>query len=293
MFGRKTKTEIASGNKIGSDNTIKNSLIDLDIEIKDLDKVFALLFPSLRKEILLRYRAETINLITLETYKIAQNEDIQLNPIPAKIALPMIEKMSLEHEPDMYEKWARLLIATGVKPNPIHQQYAEILSNLNNQNAVVLKEIYRNQPYPDMESKFDESINKYKFQVFYNNEESGKRKSYDMTEYGHPLKTPFMALPHFFHFPLIICGTEECTETYTPYYENGKAVVKKYNIRKLSNEDNNLLLGLEKLSLIKCYSLLAEEKKNEEGSLFYVNKCVVLLTRFGYSFVDCLEHPTK
>jgi len=291
MFWRKTK--IASNNKIGSDNTIKNSLINFDNDFSGLKDTVALFFPSIRNEMILRYRAETIAKIGLEAYSIAKNENVQLKPIPAKMALPLVEKMSLEHEPDMYEKWAKLLIATCVNLNPINQQYAEILSNLNNQSAKFLKEIYKNQPDPDMESKFDESINKYKFQVYYNNEESGKRRSYDTTDYGNPLKTPFMKLPYFFRFPLIVCGTEECTEIYTPYYENGEAVVNKYNILKLSNEDNNLLLGLEKLSLIKYYLLLAEEKKDEEGNLFYVNKCGVLLTRFGYSFVDCLEHPTK
>jgi hypothetical protein len=260
-------------NKIASDNEINvnQSLVHNEFNFEGIDKVSSI------------------------AYTMAMNENIPIKHIPPKIAMPLIEKMSLENESDMYEKWAKLLIATGVNPNPIHQQFADILANLNNKSANFLREIFENQSDSEMESKYEESINKYKFQVFYNNEEINRRRSFDPSEYGNPLNpmTPFYPLPTFFHFPLIICGTEESAESTTPYYENDMAVVNKYNILKFSDEDNNLLLVLEKLGLIKYYFLLNEEKKDEEGKLFYVRKCGTLLTKFGYSFVDCLENPTK
>jgi hypothetical protein len=122
--------KIASDNKFISDNTNKISLFNIENDFTGLAKAVMCFFPSIRYEMLLRYRAETIAKIGIEAYKIAQNENIQTNPIPPKIAIPLIEKMSLEHEPDMYERWARLLVATSVNPNPIYQQYADILSNL-------------------------------------------------------------------------------------------------------------------------------------------------------------------
>jgi hypothetical protein len=276
--------------KIASDNTIKNSLINFDPDFSGLKDVVALFFPSMRYEMILRYRAETIAKIGIDAYRMVQDENIEINPIPPKIALPL-----LEHEPDIYKKWAKLLIATGVNPNPIYQQYADTLSNLNDKNANFLKDIFENQSESEMESKFEESINKYKFQVFYDNEESGRRRSFDPSEYENPLNPiiPFHPLPSFFHFPLIICGTEESIESTIPYYEDGKAIVNKYNMLKFSNEDNNLLLVLEKLGLIKYYFFYNEEKKDEEGKQFYVRKCGVLLTHFGYSFVDCFENPVK
>ena len=87
-------------------------------------------------------KTENIVKVSLEAYRIAQSENIQIKPIPPKIALPLIEKMSLEHEPDMYEKWANLLIAVGANPNPVHQQYTDLLYNLDNYSAKFLKNIY-------------------------------------------------------------------------------------------------------------------------------------------------------
>jgi len=128
--------------KLVSDNTIKNSLISFDVDFNGLKDVVAYFFPSMRHEIVLRYRAETIAKIGTIAYNRAKDTHLQTNPIPPKIALPLIEKMSLEHEPDMYEKWANLLIAVSVNFNPVHQQYADLLYNLDNYCANFLKNIY-------------------------------------------------------------------------------------------------------------------------------------------------------
>jgi hypothetical protein len=286
--------KIASDNKIGSDNTIKNGLINFDVDFSGLKDAIALFFPSIRDEMVLRYRAETIAKIGIEAYRLAKDENIKINPIPPKIALPLIEKMSLEYEPDMYEKWAKLLIAAGVKSNPIHQQYADILANLNNENANFLKEIYEQQSSPNIEKEYEEDNNKSIFQQCYDEIKRHTSKHPSITgEDGYSLPDSFGLFHSFFRYPLILYGTEKSIETYTPYYGNGKAVVPKNTVLVFTKEDNNNLIGLKKLGLIKYQYLYHEQGKGEDGKTVYVKRCGVLLTQFGYYFVDCLEHPTK
>lgn len=284
--------KIASNIKVASDNKI--SLVNIENDFSGLAKAAALFFPSFRHEMILTYRAETIAKIGIEAYRIVQNENIQINPIPPKIALPLIERMSLEHEPDMYEKWAKLLIAAGVNPDPIHQQYADILVNLNTKSANFLKEIYEKQKDPNIEKDYEEDINKLLFQQCY--DEIQRRTSRHSTitgEKGYSLPDSFGALYSFFQYPLILCGTEKSIETYTPYYQNGKEIKTKYVVLTFAKEDNNNLIGLEKLGLIKCRHLDHEQGYGENGETMSIKRCGVLLTQFGYSFVDCLEHPTK
>jgi len=269
-------------------------LINFDVDFSGLKDAVALFFPSIRHEIVLRYRAETIAKIGIEAYKIAQAENIQINPIPSKIALPLIEKMSLEHEQDMYEKWAKLLIATGVKSNPIHQQYADILANINNENANFLKGIYKEQKSPNAEKEYEAYINQSIFKECY---DDIRRSSSHVSILGKreesALPDSFGAFRSYFEYPLILYGTEKSIETYTSYYENDKAVKIKNTILVFTKNDNNSLIGLEKLGLIRHQYLYEEQGKDEDGKTIYRKRCGVLLTPFGYSFVDCLEHPTK
>jgi hypothetical protein len=289
--------KIASDIKVASDNTIKNGLINFDVDFSGLKDVVALFFPSIRNEMILRYRAETIAKIGIEAYRMAISEGIQINPIPPKIALPLIEKMSLEHEPDMYEKWAKLLIAAGVKPNPIHQQYADILSNLNCKSASFLKEIYTKQGDDEYESKFDEYIDKSRFQDLYKEAERRAKKRNDgVGEYSRGILS-YMTFHNNFYFPLFISGTEEKIISTKVFKVIGNSPPiqgeREGTFLVLTKEESNMLLGLEKLGLIryKEFETVREKIKGEE--YIYVKQYGVLLTKFGHSFVDCLEHSTK
>ena len=295
MFGDEADKEV----KIASDNTIKNSLLNFETHINGLEKAVALFFPSIRHEMILRYRAETIAKIGVEAYKMAVSEGIQINPIPPKIALPLIEKMSLEHEPDMYGKWAKLLIATGVKSNPIQQQYADILANLNNENANFLKDIYTKQADPDLESKFDEYVDKSRFQDLYKEAESkAKKENAGVEEYSRGiLSNMFFPSNRNFDFSLFIPGTEEKLIFTKKTIIFGNMVLSDERndwCLVLTKEKNNMLLGLEKLGLIKYKEYRSGGmKQTKEGKDLYINHYGLLLTKFGYSFVDCLENPTK
>jgi len=281
--------------KIASDNTIRNSLFSFENDFGNLKDVVALFFPSIRHEMILRYRAETIAKIGIEAYRIAQDENIQINPIPPKIALPLIEKMSLEHEPDMYEKWAKLLIAAGVNPNPIQQQYAEILSNLNSKSAYFLKEIYTQQTKSDMEEEYYKYIETTRFQENYDKLQNHVAAKATVFIQGQPVLPKIIGVLNTnFNFPLIISGSEENETTnsivITPN-ENNNAL-EKCNL-VFTKEDKNMLIGLKKLDLIEYKYITYESRKNNGGEQINIERCGALLTKFGYSFVDCLENPTK
>lgn len=292
MFGDEANKEI----KIASDNTIKNGLINFDVDFSGLKDAVALFFPSIRDEIVLRYRAETIARIGIEAYRLAIEENIKINPIPPKIALPLIEKMSLEHEPDMYERWAKLLIAAGVNSNPIHQQYADILSNLDNKNAELLKIIYEKQASPDIEKEYEEDINKSMFQKCYDElqrHSSWRSRSSLSGEDNYSLPDSFGAFHSLFRYPLILHGTEKSAKTYVPFIVSYKEPVKEYSILVFSKEINNDLIGLEKLGLIKHNLIFREQGKDKNEESVFIERYGILLTQFGYNFVDCLENPTK
>jgi hypothetical protein len=296
----KETDKIASDIKVGSDNeiTVKPPFVHNEFHLGGIEKAIALFFPSVRKEFLLRMRAETIDKVSCEAYKMAMNGNIPIKPIPNKIAVPLIEKMSLEHEPDMYEKWARLLIAAGVNPNPIHQQFADILANLNNQNANFLKEIYTKQADDEYENKFDEYIDKTRFQDLYKEAEKKAKKENDgVSEYSRSILS-YMPFHNSFHFPLFISGTEEkiiSTKIWTVNENSPMAIPgeREDTFLVLTKEENNMLLGLEKLGLIKYQEFDTEREKIKGEEYIYVKQYGVLLTKFGHSFVDCLEHPTK
>jgi len=269
MLGEEV-AKIASDNKVASDNTIKNSLINFEFDFSGLKDAVALFFPSIRHEMILRYRAETIAKIGIEAYRIAKEEGLKINPIPPKIALPLIEKMSLEHEPDMYRKWAGLLIATGVNPNPIHQQYADILANLNTHSANILKYIYSSHLKSDSEMMYKKYSDIIKFLETYNDAIcSNKIKLNDhKTKPGntvlmcYAIDNDFNKLDEYFlsysfmektihiskefGFPLVLHSIKLYNgmdnDYIVPVDNNDNVLLSNDNHFRFSNEDKNMIL---------------------------------------------------
>jgi len=275
--------------KLASDNKV--SLFNIENIFSDLNEVVTTFFPSFRFEKLLRYRAETIAKVGIEAYKIAKSENIQINPLPPKIALPLVEKLSLEDEPDMFERWAKLLIAAGVNPNPIHQQYADILSGLNSQSANLLKEIYMHQENIYLEKEFDDYLDKSRFKKYF--DDANKDNKSTVFIEGRPafsLPSSFHVFP--FRFPFIICGTEKGRLKHFGFKADGSASGNSV-LLEFKDETIKMLLSLEKMGLIKYQHIFHDQKKDENGKIYFISNCGVLLTQFGYSFTDCLENPTK
>ena len=265
-------TNIASGNKLASDNNTKVSLINIENYFKGLEKAVALFFPSMRHEMLLRYRAETIAKIGLEAYKLTQKEDIKIKPIPPKIVMPIIEKMSLEHEETMYERWAKLLIAAGVNPNPIHQQYAEILSSLDSKSANLLREIFKKQKEQNIENEYEGYVRRNNFLWENLNLEFKKSGFFNGIK---EIKIP----PYF----------ENNVDFSFPYYMTGNVKINGDN--EMNNNEENMVMVLQRLGLIK-FKKYYDGFDGENKDLDKTYKYGIFLTRFGHIFVDCLENPT-
>jgi len=277
------KNQVTSGNKLLSDNTIKNALFNVDIDFGDLKEMFFSILPKMREEVLIRYRGETIKKIGYELYKILENENIPVKPIPYKIAVPLIEKMSLEQEPDMYEKWAKLLLAASVNPNPIHQQYTDLLAKLDSHSANFLKNIYTQQKNPYLEDEYEEHIEKINFRKYYDTVWKKPEGGNTVFIQGRPAFPDTKELLHTsFDFPFVIYGTEEKTEL---NMEDNQLV--------FITKEHSMLLNLEKLGLIKYHYFSTDTRNDENSKSVDVERCGMFLTNFGYSFVDCLEHPIK
>lgn len=289
------ENKIASENELFSNNNIDNSVIKIEKIFDGLDKVLLCFFPKVRDEIILKYRAETIKEVGILAYKLAKEENIELNPVPPKYALPLIEKLSIEHEPDMYERWARLLIETSADPKPIHQQYAELLSKLDKKSAVLLKNVYENQKEADLEKKYDEIIDRKRFKDNYEEMKNEvDRKSYVIS--GSITALPDMPKNSndLFDYPLVLhCVDKNQDKLFgrLTKSDDGKTIIIENNNKVFFDEDNIRLLGLEKLGLIKYQYFYNERKKSGNDDYFYVKQYGVLLTQFGYAFINCLEDP--
>ena len=134
-----------SSNNIASGNLSQNTLISFGGLFKGLENTVGVFVPTLRNALVERYRAETFYRIGLKAEEIIKILGIETKPIPPKAALPMFEKASLEHDENMYDLWAKLLVATSNDYNPISMQYSDILSKIGFEEAQLLKRIYDKQ----------------------------------------------------------------------------------------------------------------------------------------------------
>ncbi|MDR2870127.1 MAG: DUF4393 domain-containing protein [Deferribacteraceae bacterium] len=250
--------------KIASDNTVKNSLANFEVTVDGLDKIIMLFFPSMRNAFVERYRAQTIANIGIEAVRLANDSSITLNAIPPKAALPLIEEMSLEHEQPMYEVWAKLLVASASNFDPIQQQYAHILSNINSKQANLLKIVYNKQNSVKLEEMYDEYVSKRLYIKQYND-----MHQFD-TLFTHISQIPSFSFPHSIEGEAKLCHQNRFFD-------------EEVSVMVLSGDQENMLLSLTKLGLIKydICELIWEDPR--------ITKYGMLLTNFGYSFIKCLE----
>ncbi len=131
-----------SDNNVASNNFSNNTLISFEKVFSGLENLVALFFPSVRNAQVERYRAETTLLIAKKAQELKDKYNIEVKPIPPKAAIPLFEKLSIEHEEIMFDLWAKLLLDTSSKYTPIKIQYAEILSKIGGQEARLLKAVF-------------------------------------------------------------------------------------------------------------------------------------------------------
>lgn len=258
-------SENLSNNEIASGNFSQNTLVRFDGILNGLEKAVALFIPSMRNAFVERYRAETFLKIGLKAQDITKELDIEINPVPPKASLPLFEKMSLEHEEYMHDIWAKLLVSTSERYNPIQIQYAEILSKIGSQEAKILKEIYNYQKgekhlYSDIEDEMKDYNEKCIIADAAND-------IYENMEVGELFED---------EGKYTLNKNSNTPEIYinVPYPENVSLYDRLYLFDFTICEETGLDL-LEKLNLIKKYI--------DSGDI-----CLVL-TDYGYDFVNSLE----
>lgn len=263
---------IASNN--GNDNFSKNSLISFNNCFNNLDKTIEVFFPSMREARVERYRAETFYKIGLKADEILKILGVSANPIPPKGAIPLFDKLSLEHEEEMYDLWAKLLVEAAIEYNPIQLQYADILSKIGNNEAKLLKKIFYTQKDKGkglLEIDYKKSQEKELFKEY--NLLSGISKG-EALYLNDPIPTDFE-----FIFPYYIeaepkQNTEDSLQQDVIQKDFSQEIITSVNL-------------LVQLNLIhKKYTVFHD--KYDKGC-YAISKIGVLLTEFGYSMIACLE----
>lgn len=164
-----TDSNNLSNNQVASDNFSQNTLVSFNADFNGLEKTVGLLIPSVRNAIVERYRAETTCIILEKAIKIIRDNGLEVKPIPAKIALPLFDKLSLEHEEEMYDLWAKLLVSSTLNYDPISIYYAEILSKISSKEAKLLLEMYKIQTQYVSFKAYSGKMAKYSKELEYHN----------------------------------------------------------------------------------------------------------------------------
>lgn len=260
---------VGSSNNIGNDNFSKNSLFSFIDCFNGLDKTIALLFPSIREAMVERYRAETLYRIGLKATKILNILGITAKPIPPKGAIPLFDKLSLEHEEEMYDVWAKLLVEATTEYNPIQLQYADILSKIGSNEAKLLKEVYQKQKQNGgvlLELEYAKSLDESRLQNY--------NKVIGDDAVMTTKKTNFD-----FYFPYYI-EAEPKPNTEDSCFQH---IIE----RDFDDKVKSTIRLLEQLKLIHKKYTISHDMHDEK--FYAISKIGLLLTEFGYSMIDCLE----
>ena len=94
---------------------------------------------------LIAKQIESCQIILERAKDIKDKFGIDITPPPLKFSIPFIKQAACEHEEDMYDVWAKLLVEAATEYNPILLQYVDILSKIGSNEAKLLKEIYQKQ----------------------------------------------------------------------------------------------------------------------------------------------------
>lgn len=133
---------------------------------------------GLKGDMLRLQREEVVLQIARIARERAEIENINLNPVPNKILVPLLEKASLEAETDneMHKRWAALLLSASEQPRSNQTVFIDILSRLSGAELTLLEDVcftYKNFPemtYPrnhedlNRQSVLD-NINKLQLQI--------------------------------------------------------------------------------------------------------------------------------
>lgn len=105
-------------------------------------------------------RAETLYQKAVE--RLLKKGVTMTRPIPPKVALPLLEYATIEHEDDLHTLWANLL-ATGMdaNENEIHRKYVTTLGEMTSEDAAILAKMFASSKDEITKKKFRDSTLTY------------------------------------------------------------------------------------------------------------------------------------
>lgn len=265
-----------SNNDVVSGNFSQNTLVSFANVFNGLEKSVGLLIPSVRNVMVERYRAETTALILDKAIKIIKDNGLTINSIPPKVALPLFDKLSLEHEKEMYDIWAKLLVSASIKYDPIHILYSEILSKISNSEAKLLLEMYYFQTNYTSFKAYSSGMGKYYQELQHFNTERFIFKALQikvldtLTSIRKLYKIP----------PIISIKIKHCFKNLTVRAEK--------DFRGYAEDLFDMALPFDKkenrhsLKILESLGLIMSEPIN-----------IPVLSTFGYEFVKTLERDNS
>lgn len=223
---------------------------------------------------LIAKQIESCQIILERAKDIKDKFGIDITPPPLKFSIPFIKQAACEHEEDMYDVWAKLLVEAATEYNPILLQYVDILSKIGSNEAKLLKKIFYSQKYKGkglLEIDYKKSQEKELFKEY--NLISGISEGEDLY-LNDPIPTDFE-----FIFPYYIeaepkPNTEDSLQQNVIQNDFAQEVIASVNL-------------LVQLNLIHKEYTVSHDRYDK--GCYAIPKIGVLLTEFGYSMIDCLE----
>lgn len=210
---------------------------------------------------------------------------------PIKFGIPAFKKIALEEDSDLQKEWAKLLVVASSDYHPIYGQYAEILSQINSENAQLIKKTYAKQKkeggfnflenfeYVTLKSLYNEAIQEAK------EKEKCKLEEKSFTEKDAPDRAPKASCP-IAKLPYIINGT---VEDLNPMVEARGGTLPSFDYTMDLFKKSSKIL--DSLVLLKNLNLLNFEfcTYRDGGRKGIVPQWGIMLTPLGYKFAETLE----
>lgn len=265
-----------SNNQVASDNFSQNTLVSFNTDFNGLEKAVGLLIPSVRNAMVERYRAETTGIILEKAIKIIKDNGLEIKSIPPKIALPLFDKLSVEHEEDMYEVWAKLLVSSTLICDPISIYYADILSKIGSKEAQLLLEMYKVQTqYPSFMA-YSGRMSKYSEELEYHNTARFIFKSLQVNALN-----ALSYIRKFCYVPTpVYIKIKHCFKKLTAHAER--------DFRGYANDLYDMAMPFDKQEYRHSLEILSSV-----GLVLGEPREIPVLTKLGYDMVRTLERDSK
>lgn len=271
-----TASNNLSNNNVASDNFSRNTLVSFNADFNGLEKAIGIIFPSVRNALVERYRAETTAMILEKAINIIKENGLEIKAISPKVALPLFDKLSIEHEEDMYEIWAKLLVSATINYDPIHIYYAEILSKISGNEAKLLLDMYKVQTQYTSFRAYAGKMREYSHELEYFNTERFVFKALQIN-----VLDALSYIRKFCHIPtMVYIKIKHCFKKLTARAEK--------DFRGYANDLYDMAMPFNKPEYKHSLEILSSA-----GLVLGEPRDMPVLTKLGYELVKTLERDNE